>query len=131
VCRYLALNHPRPGRGRPPDRRRPACPNRRSAELTAEERAWINGAAAWGAAEGAYGAIHRTKPQTAAFALNDSPAGLAALIVEKIQAWGVCHGDIEKLLHKGRDPCQREHLLDDPDDRLIDAHVPGRCRDPA
>jgi hypothetical protein len=41
----------------------------------------------WGANEGAYGAMHRTKPQTAAFGLTDSPAGLAAWIVEKLQAF--------------------------------------------
>ena len=57
------------------------------ATLTAEERAWFAEAATWSAAEGAYGAIHRTKPQTVAAALNDSPAGLAAWIVEKLHAW--------------------------------------------
>jgi pimeloyl-ACP methyl ester carboxylesterase len=31
--------------------------------------------------------MHRTKPQTAAAGLTDSPAGLAAWIVEKLRAW--------------------------------------------
>ena len=57
---------------------------RRPANLTPEERAWLADAAAWGATEGAYAAMHRTKPQTAAFALTDSPVGLAAWLVEML-----------------------------------------------
>ena len=52
------------------------------------------------ASEGAYGAVHRTKPQTAAVGLTDSPAGLAAWIVEKLRAWSDCDGDIERSLTK-------------------------------
>ena len=70
------------------------------ADLTPEERAWFDGAAAWGATEGAYGAIHRTKPQTVAVGLTDSPAGLAAWIVEKLRAWSDCAGDIERCFSK-------------------------------
>jgi pimeloyl-ACP methyl ester carboxylesterase len=66
------------------------------AELAPEERAWIDSAAGWGAAEGAYAAMHRTKPQTAAFGLTDSPVGLAAWIVEKLRAWSDCNGDVER-----------------------------------
>ena len=51
-------------------------------------------------AEGAYGAMHRTKPQTAAFGLSDSPAGLAAWIVEKLRAWSDCGGDVERRFTK-------------------------------
>jgi pimeloyl-ACP methyl ester carboxylesterase len=70
------------------------------ADLTPEERAWIDRVAAWGAAEGAYSAMHRTKPQTAAMGLNDSPAGLAAWIVEKLRAWSDCDGDVERRFSK-------------------------------
>jgi pimeloyl-ACP methyl ester carboxylesterase len=66
------------------------------ADLTPEERAWMADMAAWSAAEGAYAAIHRTKPQTAAAGLTDSPAGLAAWIVEKMRAWSDCGGDISR-----------------------------------
>ena len=66
------------------------------ADLTPEERAWMAGMAAWSAAEGAYMAMHRTKPQTAAVGLTDSPAGLAAWIVEKLRAWSDCGGDISR-----------------------------------
>ena len=54
----------------------------------------------WGATEGAYAAMHRTKPQTAAFGLTDSPVGLAAWIVEKLRSWSDCGGDIETVFTK-------------------------------
>jgi pimeloyl-ACP methyl ester carboxylesterase len=60
----------------------------------------VQEAAAWGAAEGAYAAIHRTKPQSAAVALTDSPAGLAAWIVEKLRGWSDCGGDVERAFTK-------------------------------
>jgi pimeloyl-ACP methyl ester carboxylesterase len=66
------------------------------ADLAPDERAWMADMAAWGAAEGGYMAMHRTKPQTAAVGLTDSPAGLAAWIVEKMRAWSDCGGDISR-----------------------------------
>jgi pimeloyl-ACP methyl ester carboxylesterase len=44
--------------------------------------------------------MHRTKPQTAAFGLTDSPAGLAAWIVEKLRAWSDCGGEVERRFTK-------------------------------
>ncbi len=41
-----------------------------------------------------------TRPQTLAFGLTDSPAGLAAWIVEKFRAWSDCHGDVESVFSK-------------------------------
>jgi pimeloyl-ACP methyl ester carboxylesterase len=100
VSRYLGLDHPnrvvavhRTDAGIPVFTGDPA-------DLAPEERAWIEGAAAWGATEGAYAAMHRTKPQTAAFGLTDSPAGLAAWIVEKLRAWSDCDGDVERRFTK-------------------------------
>ncbi len=57
------------------------------ATLSAPEREWLAAVAAWNAAEGAYAQLHRTKPDTLAFALTDSPVGLAAWIVEKLNGW--------------------------------------------
>ena len=57
------------------------------AELTDAEREWQANGAAWELAEGGYSHVQRTKPQTLATALNDSPAGLAAWILEKFEAW--------------------------------------------
>jgi len=98
VSRYLALDHPdrvvavhRMDAGIPYHVGAPA-----DAGLTPEERDWFAQVAAWGAAEGAYAAVHRTKPATAAVGLTDSPAGLAAWIVEKLRAWSDCGGDVER-----------------------------------
>ena len=93
VSRYLALNHA--DRVVAVHRTDAGLPAHLPDDLTAEERDWLAGAAAWGATEGAYAAMHRTKPQTAAFGLTDSPAGLAAWIVEKLQSWSDCRGDVE------------------------------------
>jgi pimeloyl-ACP methyl ester carboxylesterase len=41
-----------------------------------------------------------TKPQTLAYALTDSPAGLAAWIVEKLRTWSDCGGDVERRFSK-------------------------------
>jgi len=48
-------------------------------------------------AESAYSQIQGTKPQTLGYALNDSPAGQAAWIVEKFRAWCDCNGDPESV----------------------------------
>jgi pimeloyl-ACP methyl ester carboxylesterase len=100
VSRYLALDYPervaavhRTDGGLPVFAGDPA-------ELTPAERAWFESVAAWGATEGAYAAVHRTKPQTAAAGLTDSPAGLAAWIVEKLQSWSDCSGEIERAFTK-------------------------------
>ena len=45
--------------------------------------------------ETGYQRIQGTKPQTLGFGLNDSPAGLAAWIVEKFRTWSDCGGDVE------------------------------------
>ena len=47
-----------------------------------------------------YSAIQGTKPQTLGYGLNDSPAGLAAWIVEKFHGWSDNDGDIESAFTK-------------------------------
>jgi len=54
----------------------------------------------WMQKEGAYALIQSTKPQSLAPGLNDSPAGLAAWLVEKFRAWSDCDGDIEARFTK-------------------------------
>ena len=48
----------------------------------------------------AYQQIQGTKPQTLGYALDDSPAGLAAWIVEKFRAWCDCDGNVESRFTK-------------------------------
>jgi pimeloyl-ACP methyl ester carboxylesterase len=50
--------------------------------------------------EGAYAMIQGTRPRTLADALNDSPAGLAAWMVQHFQRWSDCDGNVEKRFTK-------------------------------
>lgn len=105
VARYLALDHPdrvlwvhRMDAGLPVFDGDPGL-------LTQEERDWFARSAAWGSAEGAYAAMHSTKPQTVATALTDSPAGMAAWILEKLISWSDCPSGLESIY-------TREDVLD-------------------
>ena len=66
-----------------------------SKSLTDAEKDHLNQRLDWEQKEGAYGHMHRTKPQTLSYGLNDSPVGLAGWIVEKYRSWSDCGGDIE------------------------------------
>ncbi|WP_330633227.1 epoxide hydrolase family protein [Halocatena halophila] len=68
--------------------------------LTETEQEHVEDNQRWLEQEGAYALEHATKPQTLAYGLNDSPAGLAAWIVEKFRAWSDCGGDIETAFTK-------------------------------
>jgi len=63
-------------------------------ELTQEEHSFLAEAARWNDNNGAYAHLQGTRPQTAAFGLNDSPAGLAAWMLEKFREWSDCDGDL-------------------------------------
>jgi pimeloyl-ACP methyl ester carboxylesterase len=67
-----------------------------SAPLTDAERAYLADFGRWLDEEHDYARIQSTKPQTVAYGLNDSPAGLAAWIVEKWRAWADTGGDVEQ-----------------------------------
>lgn len=54
----------------------------------------------WMQKEGAYALIQSTKPQSLEPGLNDSPAGLAAWLVEKYRSWSDCGGKIEARFSK-------------------------------
>jgi len=62
---------------------------------TPAERAFVEAQEHWWRTEGGYSDQQSTKPQTLAYGLTDSPAGLAAWIVEKFRAWSDCGGDVE------------------------------------
>jgi microsomal epoxide hydrolase len=65
-------------------------------DATDEEKAVAERMAWWTQEEAGYQRIQGTKPQTLGYALNDSPAGLLAWIVEKWRSWSDCDGDVEK-----------------------------------
>jgi hypothetical protein len=48
----------------------------------------------------AYGAIQGTRPQTLGYGLNDSPAGLAAWVIDKFWAWSDHGGNLENSFTK-------------------------------
>ncbi|MCA9831608.1 MAG: epoxide hydrolase [Dehalococcoidia bacterium] len=52
------------------------------------------------AEETAYSQLQGTKPMSLAIAQADSPAGIAAWIVEKFRTWSDCGGDIESVYTK-------------------------------
>jgi pimeloyl-ACP methyl ester carboxylesterase len=64
-----------------------------SRPLSEAERTYLERNQAWWQAEGGYKAIQATKPQTLGYGLNDSPAGLAAWILEKWRSWADSRGD--------------------------------------
>jgi pimeloyl-ACP methyl ester carboxylesterase len=73
---------------------------------TEEEERYYEKLRHWLKEETAYQQIQGTKPQTLAFALTDSPAGLAAWIVEKFRTWSDCDGIPENAI-------SRDHMLAD------------------
>ncbi len=69
---------------------------------TSEERAYLDQLAEWDREHAGYQWMQGTRPQTLAFALTDSPAGLAAWIVEKFRAWSDCCGDLSQAIPRDR-----------------------------
>ncbi|WP_461127576.1 epoxide hydrolase family protein [Spirosoma aerophilum] len=69
-------------------------------KLSKAEKSYKQEVTQWQQTEGAYNAIQSTKPQTLAYGLNDSPAGLAAWQLEKFYAWSDCGGDLESCFTK-------------------------------
>jgi microsomal epoxide hydrolase len=70
------------------------------------ERAWADELHQWITEESGYQWIQGTKPQTLSVSLTDSPAGLAAWIVEKFRSWSDCDGDVLSVI-------TRDELLTD------------------
>jgi pimeloyl-ACP methyl ester carboxylesterase len=62
--------------------------------LSRAESEWLAARTRWVEREGGYSHIQATKPQTIAYSLTDSPAGLAAWLLEKFFAWSDGSGDL-------------------------------------
>ena len=102
VATYMALEEPQALRGlylTTPEIAPFTGPG--SPPLSAAERAFADQSAAWDAVERGYSAIQSTKPQTVGYGINDSPAGLAAWILEKWRSWSDSGGDLDARV--GRD----------------------------
>lgn len=59
-----------------------------------DEQRFVEELKVWQREGAGYQMIQGTRPQTLAFGLSDSPAGLAAWIIEKFRAWSDCGGDV-------------------------------------
>ena len=64
--------------------------------LSEAERVYREHNDAFWQAEYGYKAIQSTKPQTLGYGLNDSPAGLAAWILEKWRSWADSRGNLDE-----------------------------------
>lgn len=89
-CAALHLNMPL---ARPPEKPVP---------LDEEEKADLAALAHFQREESGYALAQSTKPQTLGVALNDSPAGLLAWIVEKFRTWSDCDGHPETCFSRDR-----------------------------
>ncbi len=79
----------------------PGPPPRANREpRTAEERAYFESMEQYSVWETAYQRIQGSKPQSLAYGMTDSPAGVAAWVVEKLRAWSDCKGDVESKFSK-------------------------------
>jgi pimeloyl-ACP methyl ester carboxylesterase len=67
---------------------------------TPEQQVFVDQLLHWLKEDAAYASIQGTRPQTLSFGLTDSPAGLAAWIVEKFRAWSDCGGDVESVFSR-------------------------------
>ncbi|GAA1755768.1 epoxide hydrolase family protein [Agromyces humatus] len=63
--------------------------------ITAEEQAFLDADEERDESDSGYSWIMSTRPDTIAAALADSPAGLAAWVIDKLRAWSDCSGDLE------------------------------------
>jgi microsomal epoxide hydrolase len=68
--------------------------------LSETELVTLGGMGAFQQTETGYQAIQSTKPQSLAYGLTDSPAGLAGWIVEKFRTWSDCGGDVESAFRR-------------------------------
>ncbi|MBM3770237.1 MAG: epoxide hydrolase [Acidimicrobiia bacterium] len=106
VTSVLAFQHPESVTGLHlnllPVRRDPAVLEKAKSEPPdSDTRRYLDQLNHFLAEETGYQWIQGTKPQTLAFGLNDSPAGLAAWILEKFHAWSDHQGDLDSYF--GRD----------------------------
>ena len=96
VATFMALNDPKPMIGLHLSNLEIAPYTGPGARpLSAAEQTYRERNAAFWQAEHGYKAIQSTKPQTLGYALNDSPAGLAAWILEKWRSWADSRGNLD------------------------------------
>ena len=68
--------------------------------ITPAEQIWLDSEDERDETDGGYSAILATRPDTVAAAVMDSPAGMAAFIIDKLRDWADCGGDLESRFDK-------------------------------
>jgi pimeloyl-ACP methyl ester carboxylesterase len=68
---------------------------------TPDEQAYLAAVERWDETERGYSAVQSTRPQSLGYGLTDSPAGLAAWVLEKWRLWSDSGGDLDRRF--GRD----------------------------
>ena len=121
--RLIAIHTMMPGFPSPvigPDAKPPSDAERAHAEVQAR----------WEREEGGYNLIQETRPQTLGYGLHDSPAGLAAWILEKWRAWTDPAGRRGAPL-LARSPARQRHpLLGDGTANAANRSYYERAREP-
>ncbi len=64
-------------------------------ELSEPEKKYLQAGQQWQQKEGGYAMIQSTKPQSLAYGLTDSPAGLAGWIIQMFYSWSDNRGELE------------------------------------
>lgn len=101
VATFMALDRPEPMLGvHLSNLEVPPYTGPGSRPLSEAELAYLAENQHWSDVERGYGAIQSTKPQTVGYGLSDSPAGLAAWIVEKWRSWTDSGGDLDGHLSR-------------------------------
>jgi pimeloyl-ACP methyl ester carboxylesterase len=75
-------------------------PGSDGSELSESDKEWVAQSASFFRDESGYLQIQGTRPQTLAYGLTDSPAGLAGWMIEKFRAWSDCDGDLESAISR-------------------------------
>jgi pimeloyl-ACP methyl ester carboxylesterase len=101
IATFMALNNPKPMIGVHLSNLEIAPYTGPGARpLSAAERTYCERNEAFWQEEYGYKAIQSTKPQTLGYALNDSPAGLAAWILEKWRSWADSRGNLDERISR-------------------------------
>jgi pimeloyl-ACP methyl ester carboxylesterase len=78
----------------------PAPADLENPPLSDAEQEFVERGLRWRAREGHHLLLHSAAPDAASVAFGDSPAGLAAWLVEKYRRWSDCDGDVERRFSK-------------------------------
>jgi microsomal epoxide hydrolase len=69
---------------------------------SAAEQAYVETGTRWRRREGYHLFVQSAAPDAVAVGFNDSPAGLAAWLVDKYRRWSDCDGDVERRFSKNQ-----------------------------